>query len=224
MEENNVKKGIENVSIIAFVFSFVMPLVGLILSIIGLSKSKKSNSNNGLAIAGLIISIITLLLRVLLVGGIFFAFMFASDNKIFNKGIDKMCSKVEACVHTFGDYYNCSYKEGIVNYSVTCKEDQLPKDKSFKDMEDVPNYESKDLDEIKHLAEKYYLKMYDGVYEKSEISIIEGNKIEIRIYSGINDIVPSITITVDKDTLIGKDSQGYYVDLNEISNEKDVDF
>lgn len=214
--EENIKKGNENINIIAFVFSFVMPLVGLILSIIGLSKSKKSNSNNGLAIAGLIISIISLFLRVLLVGGAFMAFMFASDSKTFNKGIDKMCSKVEECVHTFDDYYNCSYKEGIVNYSVTCKEEQLPKDKKFKDIEDVPNYESKDLDEIKHLAEKYYIKMYDGVYEKSEISIIEGNKIEIKIYSSIDDLEPAITVTVDRDTLIGKDSQGYYVDLNEI--------
>lgn len=214
--EENIKKGNENINIIAFVFSFVMPIVGLILSIIGLSKSKKSNSNNGLAIAGLIISIISLFLRVLLVGGAFMAFMFASDSKTFNKEIDKMCSKVEECVHTFDDYYNCSYKEGIVNYSVTCKEEQLPKDKNFKDMEDVPNYESKDLDEIKHLAEKYYIKMYDGVYEKSEISIIEGNKIEIKIYSSIDDLEPAITVTVDRDTLIGKDSQGYYVDLNEI--------
>ena len=46
---------------------FVSALVGLILSIIGLSKAKTLNNGKGLAIAGIVISIIKMVLAVIIV-------------------------------------------------------------------------------------------------------------------------------------------------------------
>ena len=52
-------------AIIGFVLSFYTPIVGLVLSIIGLNQIKKNGeSGKGLAIAGIIISIILMLLVV----------------------------------------------------------------------------------------------------------------------------------------------------------------
>jgi len=53
-------------AIVGFVFAFLMPLVGLICSIIGLKKSKELNDNGkGLAIAGIIISVIEILIVII---------------------------------------------------------------------------------------------------------------------------------------------------------------
>ena len=53
-------------AIVGFVFAFLMPLVGLICSIIGLKKSKELNDNDkGLAIAGIIISVIEILIVII---------------------------------------------------------------------------------------------------------------------------------------------------------------
>lgn len=207
MEENNsVRKPTETISVVGFILSFIMPLIGLILSIIGLHKSKKNNSNQGLSIAGLIISIIVLLFRLLLIGGAVLAFMFATNEDNFNDKLDKMCAKVESCEYSYGDYYNCTYKEGIVNFSVTCKKDQIPNKNIEKHhKEETSEYT---LEEFEKLAGAYYTKYYDGILETAEAKYTLDNKIEITINSGL-------IITVDSKTLIGKDSHGYYVDLNE---------
>ncbi|MGN1060554.1 MAG: zinc-ribbon domain-containing protein [Candidatus Coproplasma sp.] len=47
-------------------FYCIAPIVGLVLSIVGMSMSKKCNSCNGLAIAGLVISIISLVVWVII--------------------------------------------------------------------------------------------------------------------------------------------------------------
>ncbi len=47
------------VAIVGFVFAFIMPLIGLICSAIGLKNANKNNGDHrGLAIAGLVISIL----------------------------------------------------------------------------------------------------------------------------------------------------------------------
>ncbi|MDE7380046.1 MAG: DUF4190 domain-containing protein, partial [Clostridia bacterium] len=48
------------VSLYLGVYLCIAPIVGLVLSIVGITKSKQYSSCNGLAIAGLVISIITL--------------------------------------------------------------------------------------------------------------------------------------------------------------------
>ena len=55
-------------ALVGFILSFFAPLVGIVLSIIGLSDSKKKNEGGqGLAVAGIIISIVRLLLGILVI-------------------------------------------------------------------------------------------------------------------------------------------------------------
>ena len=61
-------------AIAGFVLSFIIPLLGLIFSIIGYSKSKQMNgANRGLALAGIIIS------SVFMVLGIIYAIIIATS-------------------------------------------------------------------------------------------------------------------------------------------------
>ena len=50
----------KNLGVVGFVFAFVLNIVGLIISIIALNKSKKAGHKNGLALAGIIISSISI--------------------------------------------------------------------------------------------------------------------------------------------------------------------
>lgn len=56
-------------AIAGFVLAFFMPFIGFILSIVGIVKAKKEcgGSGKGLAIAGLIISLLSLILYVVLI-------------------------------------------------------------------------------------------------------------------------------------------------------------
>lgn len=63
-------------AIAGFVLSFLVPLLGLIFSIIGLSKANSLNGNKkGLAIAGIIISAVTIVFRIIFGLGIFAGIM-----------------------------------------------------------------------------------------------------------------------------------------------------
>lgn len=63
-------------AIAGFVLSFFVSLLGLIFSIIGLKKSKECNSGRGLAIAGIIISVASWVIYIILYVTVFAA-MFA---------------------------------------------------------------------------------------------------------------------------------------------------
>lgn len=65
--------------IAGFITSFVWGIVGIVLSAIGLSQSKKINKGNTLAFAGLIIGIVQTILTVLFVAG-----MIAASVALFN--------------------------------------------------------------------------------------------------------------------------------------------
>lgn len=55
-------------AIAGFILSFFAPLVGLILSIVGLNQCKKSGENgSGLALAGIIISVVAMLLAIIVI-------------------------------------------------------------------------------------------------------------------------------------------------------------
>lgn len=55
------------VALFGFVFAFLSPIVGLILSIIGLKKAKEYNGlGKGYAIAGIIISVVSMILSMAL--------------------------------------------------------------------------------------------------------------------------------------------------------------
>lgn len=64
-------------AIVGFVLSFFVSIAGLIVSIIGLKKSKELENGKGLSIAGIIISIVILVFQILVIlivmSGLFFA-------------------------------------------------------------------------------------------------------------------------------------------------------
>lgn len=65
------------IAIVGFIFSFFFSLVGLILSIVGLKKSKELNNGKALSIAGIIISSLSLLYIVFIIIITFFYFISA---------------------------------------------------------------------------------------------------------------------------------------------------
>ncbi len=68
------------IAIVGLIFAFFVPIVGLIMSIIGLSKSKKTKGvGKGLAIAGIIVSIFVGFLQLLFFTGIIVAVIFGTN-------------------------------------------------------------------------------------------------------------------------------------------------
>ncbi|MEY2848970.1 MAG: hypothetical protein RI885_1635 [Actinomycetota bacterium] len=53
--------------IVGFFVAFLAPIAGLIVSILGLNKSKKAGHKNGLAVAGIIVSIVALIANIIAV-------------------------------------------------------------------------------------------------------------------------------------------------------------
>lgn len=60
-------KNSNGMAIAGFITSFIIPLLGLIFSIIGLNKSKQTSTGKGLSIAGIIISSISIIVTILVV-------------------------------------------------------------------------------------------------------------------------------------------------------------
>ena len=67
METLKVEKQTNGMAIAGFILSFFFALLGLIFSIIGLNKSKTTNSGRGLSIAGIIISIVSMVLAAIII-------------------------------------------------------------------------------------------------------------------------------------------------------------
>ena len=51
--------------IVGFVVAFLAPIAGIIVSILGLNKSKRAGQKNGLAVAGVIVSIVALIANII---------------------------------------------------------------------------------------------------------------------------------------------------------------
>ena len=84
-QQNSGAATYNTMSIVGFIFSFFMSLVGLILSIIGYKQAKKEGGSTALAVAGIIISSITLFLEVVYV---IFYIIYANDIiAIINSGL-----------------------------------------------------------------------------------------------------------------------------------------
>lgn len=66
--------------IVGFIFAFVIPLAGLIISLIAKSKSKKAGFKNGLAQAGIILSAIFMVIS-LVMGGVILAAIFSASRQ-----------------------------------------------------------------------------------------------------------------------------------------------
>ena len=87
------EKGINDLSIVAFILSFLLFPVGLILSIIGLVKCKKYRKENGVNpkyyafnIIGLIVSILGIIITLFIIGIIFLVFGILSYNEKYVVG------------------------------------------------------------------------------------------------------------------------------------------
>lgn len=131
-EVNTNIKQKNTLAILGFIFSFINSIAGLILSIVGLKKSKELNNGKGLSIAGIIISSLSILITSVIV----IICLYVIDNNIDNYDpasdakddvYHKLyCSKSYNCEKNIFGYYTCDYKEsdGKV-YSVYCKESEI---------------------------------------------------------------------------------------------------
>ena len=80
--------GENNIAIAGFILSFIIPIIGLILSIIGLKKSKETNNGRGLSIAGIVISTIFTIISIIAIFLIFSSAM--SVTKTMTNAKDKI--------------------------------------------------------------------------------------------------------------------------------------
>ena len=80
---NQNEKKTNTLAILGFVFSFFIAIVGLVLSIIGLNKSKETGSGKGLSIAGIVIASCRILLFILIMVFYIPYYYIHSDNHPF---------------------------------------------------------------------------------------------------------------------------------------------
>ena len=91
LESNAGTRGESNViAIIGLVLSFFSPIIGLVLSIIGLRHAQKSGVNRGVAIAGIVIS------------ALLFAVQVVAVVLVFTLFLDKILPIVNDILMTFG--------------------------------------------------------------------------------------------------------------------------
>lgn len=70
------KKQTNILAILGLIFAFFLPLVGLVLSIIGLVQAKKLNDGKGIAIGGIIASAIFFVLHIIFIIAFIFVLVF----------------------------------------------------------------------------------------------------------------------------------------------------
>lgn len=148
-EENKIvekKKTTETVGILGFIFAFIFPFIGMILSIVGICKANKNDTPKGLPIAGLIISIIKIVIRLLLINFIIRVVIFGISNaESIGDSVtvkwDEFCKKAEKCEKAGDDFYNCEYKNKLFSFSIPCSEEQIYGEK-------VPDSERFSLNDI----------------------------------------------------------------------------
>lgn len=109
MNNEQIKES-NNYAIAGFILSFFIAVLGLIFSIIGLKKSKVTNTGKGLSIAGIIISCIPIAIFVLSFLLVIFSGFAQNMNKNINESIsEKYCSKSYDCVLNSDGKYTCKY-------------------------------------------------------------------------------------------------------------------
>lgn len=117
MEENQVKRS-NGFAIAGFILSFFIPLLGLILSIVGLNKVKETSSGKGLSIAGIIISAGWMVLSVLLV---IFTYLIVAP-VVFDGVNAAKCNNAYGCVENYDGTKECIYynSETLEEETITC--------------------------------------------------------------------------------------------------------
>lgn len=142
---NNNEKSTNMMAILGFIFSLLFSLIGLILSILALKQIKTSQEGGkGLATAGLIISIIKLVLGILLIVLIFVSVVFSSAvwPSIKDSIIDSTkCSVAKSCEfdETSG-VYNCYYDYSGEGEFIICDEESLKNNPNIDNTDRATNY------------------------------------------------------------------------------------
>ena len=130
-EQNNNKTNL--FGIIGFIFSFLLPLVGLILSILGLNESKKTGNGHGLSLAGVIISAVLMFLRIAIIVAIF-VFSIGATGGLIKEIIENAetqtttsrCNYSYNCERVDGNEYICSYTDTNGNVKeIKCDQSDL---------------------------------------------------------------------------------------------------
>lgn len=121
MKNNNENN---TMSIVGFILSFMMPVVGLILSILGLNKSKElNNKGKVLSIAGIIISVLLFIFQFLVLLLLISVGTVSSTlDTAKNKANKLMCEKAYDCELDSTGNYSCKYlnNDGIIE-KITCE-------------------------------------------------------------------------------------------------------
>ena len=108
------QKETNGMAIAGMICAFLIPLLGLIFSIVGLSKSKKINDGKELSIVGIILSSLFLLIRIITIG-LFLAlavFTVANEDKI-SGAIEDAGSKIPGIIERFDNYENFEDNESF---------------------------------------------------------------------------------------------------------------
>lgn len=117
---NSNDKKTNTLAILGFIFSFLISIVGLILSILGLNKSKETNSGRGLSIAGIIISSISIVMSIIVLIFIPYFLSYGKDSKGVEEGTT-VDDDVVHYRHTFNvspdNLYVDLQEERMKNYS-----------------------------------------------------------------------------------------------------------
>ncbi len=240
MKNNNENN---TMSIVGFILSFMMPVVGLILSIIGLNKSKElNNKGKGLSIAGIIISALLFIFQFLVLLLLISVGTVSSTlDTAKNKANKLMCEKAYDCELDSTGNYSCKYlnNDGTIK-KITCenntyltKEDLVgyyePYDLKVNGVsESVENYLGNNHDKKSYIifnddnTFKNYLTMYanedeiTGKYtiNKNIINITLNTKTNIKIEAEKENNTILLKMYIDESTVL-------YLKQIKIESEKD---
>ncbi len=106
------KKETNAMAIAGIVCSFLVPLLGLIFSIVGLNKSKTLNDGKELSIVGIVISSILLVVRLIAIVFFFiFAVTIASNGDKIEGAIDDASKKIPEVIERFDNFNNSESNE-----------------------------------------------------------------------------------------------------------------
>lgn len=121
---NNIQEQTNGFCIAGLILSFFSSLLGLIFSLIGLNKIKKTQEKGkGVAIAGLIISIVKLVSIIMVFAIIFiYAIILAAVEAEEDVTFSTLCERATYCEYDYStDTYDCLYEDDYGDYQyITC--------------------------------------------------------------------------------------------------------
>lgn len=107
---NNSNEKTNVLAIIGFILSFFVAIVGLILSILGLRESSKTNRGKGLSIAGIIISCIQIIISIISFLATTMIPLFLNVNSDVEERLQQeYCPLSYRCVYNNDDTYTCKF-------------------------------------------------------------------------------------------------------------------